>query len=203
MLVLLIGTVIVSYSRYTVEVVHGTEALGIYQTVTLPAILVQVAAGMLFTPLANLFAESLKEGSKKKFIKIFTISSVAIAGITVAFLAVSYFFGEWGLNIIFGESIIPYAYLLPGAAIIAGLTASMWFMNIVFAATRDIKGILVGNLIGVVICLATAGMFLRNFGLAGANHVMIAGQGAAVICLLIRLLWFIKKKPGLFAGSGQ
>jgi len=198
MLVILIGTIIVSYSRYSVERIHGTEALGIYASVSVPTMMVQIAISLLFAPLANLFSEALKAGDKSKFCKIFAIASAIIAGITFAFFLASHILGEWGLNILYGASIVPYTYLLPGTAIVAGLTGTMWFMNLVFAVIRDIKGILAGTFIGVIICFATTDMFLNNYGLIGANHVMIISQGAATLCLLARLFWVIKRKQGLF-----
>ena len=199
MLVILFATLIISFSRYSIERIHGTEDLGAYASVTVPTIIVQLAAGALLVLPANLFAESLKEGKKEKYIRTFAISSIAIVGITIVFLIGSHYLGHWGLNLLFGESILPYAYLLPGAALVAGLTAFMWFMNVAFAAVRDIKGLLAGNLIGVVICFALTNVFLINQGLAGANNIMILSQGVAVLCLFFRLIWFIKNKPELFS----
>jgi len=203
MLVILAGTLIVSFSRYSVERIHGTDALGAYSSVSAPTFVIQIAASLLFVPLTNIFAECLKEGNKAKFVKIFALAFAIIAGITLAFVAASLFFGEWGLSILYdGDLIIPYAYLLPGVAIASGLTSLIWYMNLLFSATRDIKGLLAGVLIGVAICLATTDFFLNRYGLIGANNVMIISQGVAVICLTVRLLWFIKNKQGLFANKG-
>jgi hypothetical protein len=67
-------------------------------------------------------------------------------------------------------------------------------MNLVFSATRDIKGLFAGNLIGVIICFAATDFFLNRFWITGANHIMIISQGVAAACLLARLFWFINKK---------
>ena len=203
MLVLLISTVIVSYARYLIERIHGTEALGIYTAAINPTMLIQVSASLLFAPLINLLAESLKEFDRKKFLKIFTVTFAAIAGITIVFTAGSLILGEWVLNILFGETILPHAYLMTGASVAAGLTSLMWFMNVVFSALRDIKGIFVCNLIGMMICFAAAERFLTIYGITGANYVMIISQGVAVLCVLVRLFWVIKRKPGLFMGESE
>ena len=200
MLVLLIATIIVSFAKYSIERIYGDEALGIYSSAVNPTIFIQVSASLLFTPLVNLLAESLKDANKKRFSTLFAVSFAIILAITLVFTAVSYFFGEWILAFLFEDSIISYAYLMTGAAVGAGLTAFMWFMNVVFSTVRDIKGIFVCNLIGAIICFAASEMLLVRYGLIGANYVIIISQGVAVLCTLVRLFWVLKKKPGLFAG---
>jgi len=198
MIVLLCSVIIVSYSRYSIERIYSTADLGLYASVTTPAIIIQVGIAVFFAPLANLFTIYLKEGDRAKFIRVFAFVSALIIAVTVIFIVLFHFFGGWGLSILFEDSIVLYAHLLPGAAVIAGLTASLWFMNVVFSAIRDIKGLFFGNVAGVVICFSTADIFLTRYGLMGANYVIIVSMGAAVSCLLLRLLWCNKKKAEMF-----
>jgi len=201
MLVLLVSTVIVPYARFSIERVLGTEALGIYATVSTPTMVINVLSSLFFAPLISLLSEALKDAKKKNFLTMFYVTFAAIVGITLAFTGASYFWGEWVLSILFvdfREEIIPYAYLMTGASIIAGLTALLWFLNVVFSAIRDMKGILVCVLIGVIVCLAGTEIFLKTYDLEGANYIMIISQGIAVFCALTRLFWVIKRKPELF-----
>jgi len=198
MLVLFIITMIGSFTRYSIERVHGTEALGIYASVTVPTLIVQIASFPMMAPLTNLFAASIKQGDKKRFLRILLYSSAVITGIILFFTTASLFIGEWGLKLLYGDILTQYHYLLPGAFIVSGLVSYIWLMNIIFSATRDLKGILAGNIIGAIICLAAAGYFLARYDLIGANYVMIISQGAVVLFLLVRLFWYIKSKPELF-----
>jgi O-antigen/teichoic acid export membrane protein len=198
MLVLLISTFIVTFARVSIERIYGEEDLGIYSSAINLTVFIQVSASLLFTPLVNLLAESLKEANKRKFLKLFTTSFLFITGITVFFTVTFHIFGEFLLRVLFADTITAYAFLMTGASIAAGLTAVMWFMNVVFSTVRDIKGIFVCNLIGVIICLATTETLLRTHGLQGANYIMIISQGAAVLCTFIRLFWVLKRKPELF-----
>jgi len=198
MIVLFCITMIVSYARYSLERIHGTEAIGIYVAVANPTLIVQVVAFPLFAPLVNLFTTCIKEGDKKRFLKTFIYSSAAIFGVIIACTIASFFIGEWGLWILYGYEFFEYAYLLPGAFVVSGLVSYIWFMNLVFTATRDIKGLFTGILIGVIICLVTTDFFLNRFGLEGVNHVLILSQGIAGILLFIRFLWLVKNKPELF-----
>jgi len=199
MIVQLCGIIIVSFTRYSIERIYGDASLGIYASVTTPVMIIQVGISVLFAPLANLFTVYLKEGNKAKFIKVFIIVSVFIIIVTLVFSVVFHFFGGWGLGIIFEDSIVPYAYLLPGAVIIAGLTASMWFLNVVFSAIRDIRGLFVGNIIGVAVCFAATNFLLIRHELMGANYAVIASMGIVTLFLLLRLFLYIRNKKGLFA----
>ena len=198
MIVLFILTMIVSYARYSLERIHGTEALGIYVSVANPTLIVQVAAFPLFAPLVSLFAACIKNGEKKRFQKTFASSSVAIFAVVLACTVASFFIGEWGLRILYADELVDYAYLLPGAFVVSGLVSYNWFMNLVFTAIRDIKGLFTGNLIGVIICLTTTDFFLNRFGLEGVNHVLILSQGIVILFLLLRLFSYLKNKQDLF-----
>jgi O-antigen/teichoic acid export membrane protein len=196
MLVTLSGAVIISYSRFMVERVFDEEFLGIYIAVTAPTLLIQVALSTVFPTISNLFTECLERGDKAKFIKIFMgFSAITTVVTLVAAGVVSTFIGQWGLNFLYGESILTtYAYLLPGAVFVVGLTAYLWFLNMVFASIRDIKGVFISNLIGVIVCFATVTVLLVRFELMGANYVMIISQGVAVLCMVGRLFWLVRKK---------
>jgi len=198
MIVLLCGIIIVSFTRFSITRMYGDISLGIYATVTTPVMIIQVGISVLFAPLTNLFTVYLKEGDKAKFVKVFFLVFVFILIVTLVFILLFHFFGGWGLGILFEDSIVPYAYLLPGAVIIAGLTASLWFLNVVFSAIRDIRGLFFGNIAGVAVCFATVNLLLTRYELMGANYVQIISMGVVTLCLLLRLFWYISKKKELF-----
>jgi O-antigen/teichoic acid export membrane protein len=198
MIVLLSLTMIVTYARYSLDRIHGAEAMGIYVSVANPTLIVQVVAFPLFAPLVNLFATCIKEGDKKRFIRTFTFSSASIFVVIIACTLASFFIGEWGLGVLYGRELVEYAYLLPGAFVVSGLVSYIWLMNLVFTAIRDIKGLFTGNLIGVIFCLTATDFFLNRFGLEGVNHVLIISQGIAVLILLLRLFYNLRSKTELF-----
>ena len=198
MLSLLIVTAILSFARYLLQQIEGTEALGVYATATTPTIIIPVVALLIFNPLTKPLADLLNKKNKAGYLKVFALALSLIVGITTGAAVVSHFFGAWGLGILFDDSVVPYAYLLAGAAVAAGLTGLLWYMNVIFTTIGDLKGLFVCKLIGLIICLTTAGMFIENFGLIGTNYVMIVSQGVAALLLFIRLFWYINRRPELF-----
>lgn len=195
MLMALIFLLFTSYTRYTVERIHGAEALGSYSTAVTPAVALQFVISFLFAPLISVFSECIKNSDKAKFIKIFARVCITIAVLTVAAIAVAYFAGPWGLELLVGAIIRPYTYLLPSAVLVMGISAALWYFSIIFTTTRDLKGILYPSLAGAAVCLAGTGFFVTHFGLIGANYSQIACQGVVLLLACIRLFYNFKRRP--------
>ena len=194
MIVGLISVAIPTYTRYSLERLFGAADFRAYATVNTPTMIVLVAATLIFTPLINVFASSLKETDYKRFVGVFIKCGAAITGIIVITYLGALLLGEWGLTLVFGEPIRAYAYILSGAVIATGLTALLTYLNMIFSTTRDLKGIIYGNIIGVLICIAVTDLLLNKYGLEGANYIMILSQGVAVLFLLIRFWGTTRKK---------
>ncbi|GMO45802.1 MAG: hypothetical protein Ta2G_00770 [Termitinemataceae bacterium] len=194
MLIGLLNVLVLSLSRYLLERICGTEALGIYVSVVAPTLLVQVAATFVFNPLINIFAAHFKNGEFVQFRRTFIKCCALIAGfIGICLLGIT-FFGEWVLCLLFGESIRPYAYLLFHAVICTGLTAFIWFMTTVLTVFRDFKGVLIGNLSGFLICLLFTVSLITRHGIAGANYSLILSQGAALGILFVAYFLNLRKQ---------
>ena len=194
MAVNLINIFILSYSRYSIEKIYNTELLGIYASVATPAVIIQAVSVMIFYPLINVFSSYLKERNMVKFILVFSICGAFIFGLTLISFLGAHVLGEWGLSFLFGSSIKPYVYLFPGAVICAGMTVFVWYMNMILSICRDIRGIFIGNSIGLIICLFMTNVLLIKYGLLGANYILIISNGITVIYLIIRFFYSCKSK---------
>ena len=189
MIVMLVNVLIMSYPRYVLERVMGTEALGIYATVAAPAQVVNLAGLIVLTPLTNIFAQHVEKGEGEKFRKLTYLCGAAIlTGTTVAAIA-SMFIGRWGLALIFGEGVSEYAYVLPGIVFSVGLLVMLLLLNIAYTAIRDIKNLTIGNLIGVLFCFGFSGFFVERFGLLGVNYVLIISMAVSILFLFARFFF--------------
>jgi len=194
---------IYSYSRYSLEKIYGIENLGIYTSVIAPTIILQVVASLLFMPMINIFTNYLKDNNYIRLKNMFFLYFLFILFISIIFYFASIIFGEWGINILFGQSIIQYTYLLPEGIIVSGIYTVLILFNNILTIIRDIKGMLIGNIIGAVICLVITNYFLNNFYLTGANYVIIISQLFIIIYFLYRFIIFlfnnINKQKNLIA----
>jgi len=193
MIVGLTSVFIATFTRTSVEMIYGENALGIYASVVAPTLIIQAIAMFILNPLVNVFTKYLNDSNKQSFEKLLILVSVIIIGLSAIVYTGAHILGNWGLTLLFGESITPHTYLLPGAVIVAGLTVCIWFLSVVYSIIRDIIGLLIGSTIGAIIAVLITSSFLIRYDLNGVNYIMIISNAAAVIFLIIRYL-AIKKK---------
>lgn len=160
---------VVPIPRYFLEKIAGEEALGFYASVAIPASVIQLLSSYVFTTFTGLFASYLAEGRKQEFRRLFLRLSAALAALVAVALAGSALLGEWILCLAFTEEIRPYAYLLAPTVLCCGLIAFIWFIGTLLTVLRDIRGLCVGALWGVLICLAISWPCIRIWGLDGVN----------------------------------
>lgn len=184
-----IQTLFTTVPRYFIERNLGSELLGIYASISLPVILVQVLASYIFTPFITVFAEFYNNndinGFKKLFVKI-TLILVSLAGVSIIGAIL---LGEWGLRILFGGNIGEYANLLIPLVACTILTAFSWFLFTIITVMRNFKAMNIAGLVSAVVCLGGSSFFIDWLGLNGASYVNILSM-CVLICIL---LYFIIK----------
>ena len=90
----------------------GEWFLGIYSSVAAPVLIVQMCAQYIYAPLLTRFAEYLKAGDMRGFLRLVFKVSIAIFALALVFGLLFALVGEPVLVLIFGSSIAPYAYLI-------------------------------------------------------------------------------------------
>lgn len=182
------------YPRVLANELFGTKILGYYASVATPAIIVQVAASFVFTPLINVFSEFYNE---KQYIELFkTMFKVIIVTIMMGILAIvfSVFFSEFMFRILFGVQILKYTYLFNGVIIVSTLTAIIWLLAMILTVSRDYFRLVFSTIIALFINVFLSKYFLDNYYLDGINYVLIISYSVQIILFLIFILNFKKRK---------
>jgi len=174
----------VSASRIALESATDLNALGIYNSATIPAAVLFQAAGFIFIPIINVLAESFSSGNYKRFNRQIMLVCGIICVLIAAGIALSVIIGADLLSLLFEDSIYRYAYLLTEAFIATGFASLMWFMIIVLTITRKLMLILIGCSIGFLCCISSAPWFLSRFEMSGANYMQMLGLAVSVVFLL-------------------
>lgn len=183
MLASLLANSIVSSVRQYYGIVNGSEALGHYASVATPAVLIQVAATYLYSPLIGKLAADLKKDRVlflKSFIKTMGML-VLVMGICV--LALS-FVGSSLLTIAFGNSIQPYTYLFPYVLTATAAVGLLLYCNDVLIIQRRMKQTLFCNGIAFACAVASAIPFIALFDMNGINYSIILGCSIAILSSL-------------------
>ena len=175
---------IVSLVRQYFGILYGSEALGIYASVATPAVLIQVSATYLYSPMIGSLAKTLNDSGAHAFMREFIKILVLIIGVLSLFIVGLSIVGDFALQLVFGPSIAPHTYLFPYVLVATGCVGILFYTNDVLVVLRKTKAMLACNLIALVTALLLALPFTQHFGMNGINFSVIGGSLIAVICSL-------------------
>lgn len=174
-----VATIARQYLAYS----WGDDALGIYASVCTPVVIIQACANYIYAPLLGVFAQKLDEGDRRGFMGLLCKVSGAIL---VVFIAAAIGFGLWGeplLALVFGDSIVPYSYLLVPAIICSGVAAYIAFLSDLLIAVRQMACNLVANIAAFITCLPATWICVNAWDMNGASFATIIAYGVG--CLIM------------------
>lgn len=183
MLTSMLTSALVSLPRTVLERVCGSEALGIYGAVAIPAVIVQTLCMLIYTPLIAPITAQYTQKDRRAFLVLTGKAIGAVLCIAAGLTAGAAWLGEWGLNLLFGAEIRPYAYLLVPVLGASTLVALNWFMNTLLTIARYLKTIMLANLAGVLAVLGFSAPLIRRYAMEGVNAVMYIGLGVSLLIM--------------------
>ena len=195
-LALVANIAVVSVSRQILGGMRGDEALGIYASISTPAVLMQAAVSYLYTPMIGRLSEAWETGDAHglfRFLgKMLVIVMGALAACSIALILV----GPWLLTLVFGESITASLWIFPwsilGTALIALISLGMDVL-IVFRRT---KMALLSCGTAFVIAVACAVPFIDAFALNGINLSIALAYAMGIIVSALSIVSAVRKRPG-------
>lgn len=194
---------VVPIPRYFLERIAGSETLGYYSSVAIPASLIQLLASYIYTSFTKLFSEYRTENNKTAFLVLFWRLFLAITATILLALAGSVLLGEWALVLIFTESIRDYAYLLVPTIACCGIIAFVWFLGTVLTILRDMTGLLAGAAAGVVLAALFSYPCITKWGVDGVNVVLFCANIATLLIFAIRFYGHMRRWEGAFGEEGN
>ena len=180
------ATSVLTVPRQMLAVSEGAQALGVYQAVASLAVIVQMGATYVYSPLMGVFAERFHSNKRAALLLLWkTIGGIVlIAALAALGLALA---GEPVLTLLFGEKIRGNTYLLQPAILCTVITAFSWFFNDLLLSVRDYAASFVGNVVACVVALVIARPFVDWFGMNGVSWVGVAAYASGVLVLAIFL----------------
>jgi O-antigen/teichoic acid export membrane protein len=193
MLVSLLYISFLSVARLTLENATDTETLGIFNSATLPAMIIIQLSGFIFVPLINLLSRIFQEEKYRQFNGVFSVTIVVILIIIAGGVAVTAIIGADLLRLLFGEEIVPYRYLLTEAFVVAGFASVLSFLITVLVVLRKLKSILAGCAVGCLCCVLVSHWLLCAYGISGANYMQMLGMGVSIVVLLTAYIVYMAR----------
>lgn len=182
------ASAIFTIPKQYLAMVSGDASLGIYASVAAPALVIQMGAQYLYGPLLDIFPRLFFEGDNKGFLALLCKTVLGIIGVTIACAIVLEFIGAWALELLFGESIAPYVYLLQPIILSTAATAFLWFFGDLLITLRRFWANFVGNVMAFVAVIPLTFVCVDRWDM---NGVSFAGTGACLLGALILLGFLI------------
>ena len=184
---------VVPIPRYFLERIAGSEVLGYYGSVAIPASVIQLLSSYIYTTFTTLFSEYVSRNEKKKFMALFWKLVAAILGLVLLAVAGCILLGEWVLVLVFTVSIRDYAYLLLPTILCCGVIALIWFMGAVLTILRDRKGLLLGGIAGAAAAAVISWPCILKWGVDGVNISLFLSSAVTLLLFGIRFVSYMKK----------
>lgn len=184
---------VASVPRIFLESIMGEEQLGIYASVAIPAVIIQVLANFVFAPMATVFAKQIEDKDFSALYKLFLKTVMYIVVLSGLVMVGGYFLAEWGLVLLFGEPIRAYAYLFMPILFVSFFTALSWLLALILTVIRDFKGMIISTACALVLCLSGSAASIRHYGLNGASFILIACLIVQIIGMILFMYFKIRK----------
>lgn len=185
---------ITAIPRNFLDAACGSEILGIYGALSVPTVIVQVAATYIFNPMLSVYAEYYCSRDKKSFYRLFSQTLLAIAGLSAAALAGAALLQKPLLPLILGQEIRPYIYLFLPILICTILNAAVWFLTNLLIVIRDFKTYFAGTVFAAALSWLVGRSAVNAWSMQGVNVTLFAVYAAEILIFAAALAVRLKKQ---------
>ena len=182
-----------SIPRQILAGIDGQNALGIYASVAAPVTIIQMGASYIYNPLLGYFSKAYADRDLRYLAALLGKASLGIIVLGVVFAILFQLFGEALLAIMYGETIVPYLYLMMPMIACSLVTAYVWFLNDILVAFRDFRGSVIGNILAVFLSVPSSVLLIQVFGMNGVSFAHFISYGVSALVMLGFLLRLFRK----------
>lgn len=191
-----LNTAIGSVPRYYCERLLGEGALGCFNSVFVPVLVLQVGAVYLFVPFITRFSRLWSGRDRAGFLTALRRLFGCLALLWAAGAAGVALLGRWGLGLLYPTrpEVWAWAGLLQPLVLCCVLTVLATALCNLLIIARGMRGLILGNLAGLAAALVLSPLLIGRFDLYGAAYGTMAGLFVQGACLLISLLRHCQKQ---------
>lgn len=180
----------VNLIKLFLEQYHGEEIMGIYSSVSSPTMVIQLAATTLFAPFVPILTEYYVSKQKDDFMGVLRKFIIMLLVLLAVCLIGAALLGEWGLVLLFSESIRPYTGLFVPVVVVSFLIAINACLFSICTLLRQIKPQYIIGFSGVIASFALSVTLVKAYSM---NGVIIATVGTLVLQIIIQIILIAKK----------
>lgn len=186
-------TMLASIPRYFLEQFAGSETLGVYSSIAMPAVIIQTGCSFIYSPLVAPLSEKYHAGDRAGFGRGILRALLAVLAMAAAVMLGGVLLGDWGLCLLYGEAIAPYTGQLLMVLVATLCMALLYFFEVPLTIVRRLKMMSVMHLVAAVLVTLLSVMLIPSMGMVGVNVAIIAAAGLDVVCMGAATLWLTRK----------
>ena len=179
----LMMTMMTAIPKYMLERCFGSTVMGIYGSIATPAVIVQAGCSFVYSPLIAPLSEQYNRGDIAGFRKTVLTALGAVLGFTLLMLGGAAVLGEWGLRLLFGESILPYAPLLIPVLLTSLCMALLYFFEVPLTIMRRLKTMTAIHLCAIAVCAVLSLTVVPSMGMEGVNLTVYLSAGLDALAM--------------------
>lgn len=185
-----ISTMIGSLPRQVLEIIYGTEILGIYASVATPALIVQMVSSYIYNPFLLRLSISYEQKDKNRFMYLFVKINLLVLCLGIICIFGSIIFGKLGLTILYGSKIAKYSSVLLPVIIYTSINAINWFLINIMVIIRRIKILLIIHIFSGVVSIICMRPIIKLYGMNGVSYTMII---FSLLCLILMVFEIVRR----------
>ena len=189
-------TLIAAIPRYFLERYAGSEVLGIYSAIATPAVIIQAGCSFIYSPLVAPLSEKYHAGDVPGFRQMTLRVLLAILVLACVVMLGAQLLGAWGLQLIFGESILPYARLLLPVLVTTLCVALLYFFEVPLTIVRRLKVMTVIHAVAVAAVTALSIWLIPGMGMEGVNWALTLAAGGDAVAMGLATAVLTRRSPG-------
>ncbi len=183
------ASAIFTIPKQYLSMTFGDASLGVYASVAAPALIIQMGAQYLYGPLLDIFPALFFKGDRRGFVALLGKTVAGIIAVTAVCAVVLQLIGAWALELLFGETIAPYVYLLQPIILSTAATAFLWFFGDLLITLRNFWANFAGNVAALVAVVPLTFLCVNTWNM---NGVSFAGAGACLVGVAILLVFLVR-----------
>lgn len=186
-------TLLAAIPRYFLELFHGSEVLGYFGSVSTPAVIIQAGCSFIYTPLVAPLTERYLGHRWAALRSMLLRALIGIVGFAVCMFLGAALLGRWGLTLLFGEAILPYASLLLPVLGTTLCISLIYFFDVLLTIGRRLKLMTVIHLCAVAVATAVSLLAIPTMGMEGVLLALYVSAGGDMAAMGVAVMVMLRK----------
>lgn len=186
-------TLLAAIPRYFLEMYHGSELLGYFGSVSTPAVIIQAGCSFIYTPLVAPLSSRFAGRDLPGFRRMLLLALGGVLGFAACMFAGAALLGRWGLTLLFGQAILPYAFLLLPVLGSTLCISLIYFFEVPLTIGRQLKVMTAIHAGAVLLAAAVSLLAIPVQGLQGVLLALYISAGGDVLTMAAATAWMCRK----------